>query len=68
MMQIFLCNWFQWNRALDGLIAVKGAESGVPRVLFTAMELMMNHSSGDNELAQASRCHSLIFVFCFSKR
>lgn len=51
------------EQALDGLIAVKGAESGVPRVLFTAMELMMNHSSGDNELAQASRLLSLAAGF-----
>ncbi|KAH7442054.1 hypothetical protein KP509_03G068400 [Ceratopteris richardii] len=43
------------EQALDGLIAVGGAESGVTRVLFTAVQLILNSTSGDDELVQASR-------------
>ncbi|KAI5076391.1 hypothetical protein GOP47_0008456 [Adiantum capillus-veneris] len=53
----------QIDQALDGLVAVKGAEFGVARVLFTAVQLMLDCSSGDNELAQASRLLTLAARF-----
>lgn len=51
------------EQGLDGLVHVGAAEAGVPRVLFYALELMSSHSSGDNELGQASRLLSLAARF-----
>ncbi|MCO5582951.1 hypothetical protein L7F22_036854 [Adiantum nelumboides] len=53
----------QIEHALDGLVAVNVAESGVARVLFTAIHLILDCSSGDNELAQASRLLTLAARF-----
>lgn len=42
-------------RALEGLVDVGAVEAGMPRVLFTAVELMLTPFGTDNELVLASR-------------
>ncbi|BBN07122.1 spatacsin [Marchantia polymorpha subsp. ruderalis] len=51
------------EQALEALVHVGAAESGVLYVLFAAVELMLNRHGSDNELAQASRLLSLAASF-----
>ncbi|XP_024514946.1 spatacsin [Selaginella moellendorffii] len=44
---------------LNKLIPVGGAETGVLRLMFTAVELMLNQFGSDNELSQAARLLAL---------
>ncbi|KAL3688215.1 hypothetical protein R1sor_014524 [Riccia sorocarpa] len=51
------------EQALEALVHVGAADSGVLCVIFAAVELMLNKHGSDNELAQASRLLSLAASF-----